>query len=156
MLKQSMTLLLIAFVTANIMQAQQGRWAAADDGTARFILDAEQQWEEAACNHNKSPETILADDFWGTAPDGTQYGKAEEVKDTEDPSKSARHCHISDSRVRLFGDSVALVYGKGFSVRKLKDGHDGPRCLIYTDTWLKRNGKWQIVAAHDTQVPCSK
>jgi hypothetical protein len=71
-------------------QAQQGRWAPSSDATAKFILEAEQQWEEAACDHNKSPETGLADDFWGTAPDGTQYGKEEEIKDTEDPSKSAR------------------------------------------------------------------
>jgi hypothetical protein len=154
MRKLSTTLLVVAVVTAITAQAQQAQWAPADDPTAKLILDAERQWEEAACNHNKGPEQILADDFWGTAPDGTQYGKTEEVKDTEDPSKSARDCHISDSRVRLVGDNVALVYGKGFSVRKLKDGHDGPRCLIYTDTWLKRNGKWQIVAAHDTQVPC--
>jgi hypothetical protein len=153
-MKTSMSLLAIVFVTILASQGQEGRWAAADDASAKFILEAEEQWEEAACNHNKSPETILADDFWATAPDGTQYGKAEEVKDTQDSSKSARDCRTSDTRVRLFGDSVAMVYGKGHSVRKDKDGHEGPRCLTYTDTWLRRNGKWQIVAAHDTQVPC--
>jgi hypothetical protein len=156
-LKKIVTLLVVAAIavlTVVTTLAQQGGWAPSDDATAKFILDAEQQWEEAACNHNKSPETILADDFWGTAPDGTMYGKAEEVKDTADSSKSARECHISDTKVRLFGDNLAMVYGKGFSVRKGKDGRDGPRCLTFTDTWLKRNGKWQIVAAHDTQLPC--
>ena len=149
-----MSLLAVVFVTIFASQGQQGRWAAADDATAKFILEAEEQWEEAACNHNKSSESILADDFWATAPDGAQYGKEEEVKDTQDSSKSARDCHISDTRVRLFGDDVAMVYGKGYSVRKDKGGHQGPRCLTYTDTWLRRNGKWQIIAAHDTQVPC--
>jgi calcium/calmodulin dependent protein kinase II association protein len=72
------------------------------------------------------------------------------VKETEDPSKSGRGCRISDPRVRLFGDNLAVVYG-AFLLRKLKDGRDGPRCLIYTDTWLKRNSVWQIVAAHDAQ-----
>ena len=155
-MKPSLALVAIVVVAVSTSQAPQGRWAEAGDATAKFILDAEEQWEEAACNHNKSPETILADDFWATAPDGTQYGKDDEVKDTQDTSKSARECHIRDTRVRLFGDSLALVYGKGYSVRKGKDGRDGPRCLTFTDTWLKRNGKWQIIAAHDTQVPCSE
>jgi Domain of unknown function (DUF4440) len=155
MLKR-MTLLWIVVVTAIIAQAQQGHWAAADDASAKFILDAEQQWEEAACNHNKSPETILADDFWGTAPDGTQYGKADEIKDTQDLSKSASECHISSTKVRLIGNDLALVYGNGFSVRKGKSGREESRCLTFTDTWLKRSGKWQIVAAHDIQLACSK
>ncbi|MBZ5600489.1 MAG: nuclear transport factor 2 family protein [Acidobacteriia bacterium] len=120
------------------------------------MLDAEEQWDEAACSHNKSPETVLADDFWGTAPDGTTYGKAEEVKDTQDPSKSARQCHQIDPRVRIFGENLAMVYGKAFSVRKGKDGRDAPRCLTFTDTWLKRDGKWQVIAAHDAQISCGE
>ena len=31
---------------------------------ARFILDAERQWQDANCDHNKITEKILADDFW--------------------------------------------------------------------------------------------
>ena len=156
MTKQGLTWLAIVIVTVIATQAQQGRWLPADDATAKFILDAEEQWDEAACSHNKSPETVLADDFLGTAPDGTTYEKAEEVKDTQDTSKSARQCHQIDPRVRLFGENVAIVYGKAFSVRKGKDGRDAPRCLAFTDTWLKRDGKWQIVAAHDAQIPCGE
>jgi hypothetical protein len=159
MRKKTMTLFVIAvltIITVGFTQAQQGRWLPAEDATAKFILDAEEQWDEAACNHNKSPETVLADDFLGTAPDGTTYGKAEEVKDTQDRSKSARECHQINPRVRLFAENLAMVYGRAFSVRKGKDGRDGPRCLTFTDTWLKRNGKWQIVAAHDTQLPCGQ
>ena len=155
MLKQTMTWLVMAVVSVITAQAQQGRWAPADDATAKFILDAERQWQDANCDHNKITEKILADDFWGTLPDGSAYGKAEEVKETEDPSKSGRECRISDTRVRLFGDKLAVVYGRAFLVRKLKDGPDRPRCLIYTDTWLKRNDVWQIVAAHDAQLQCS-
>jgi hypothetical protein len=110
-MKKSTLLLAVVLVTVVATRAQQGRWAAPDDATAKLILDAEEQWEEAACNHNKSPETILADDFWATATDGTYYGKTEEVKDTQDRSKSARECNISDSKVRLSGDNLAMVYG---------------------------------------------
>jgi hypothetical protein len=46
------------------------------------------------------------------------------------------------------------VYGSESSVRKAKDGTEQIRCLIWTDTWLKRNGTWQIIAAQDTQFDC--
>jgi len=27
-------------------------------------------------------------------------------------------------------------------------------CLTWTDTWLKRDGKWQIIGVQDAQFPC--
>ena len=143
-------------VAVTTTQAQQSRWATSNDPTAKFLLDAERQWQEASCDHNKITEKILADDFLGTLPDGTQYAKDEEVRQTQDLSKSARACRVSDTKVRLFGDNLAIVYGKAFLVRKLKDGRDEPGCLIFTDTWLRRDGQWQIVAAHDGELTCSK
>ncbi len=43
-----------------------------------------------------------------------------------------------------------MVYGKETSVPKAKDGTEQSRCLIWTDTWFKRNDNWQIIAAQDT------
>jgi hypothetical protein len=40
------------------------------------------------------------------------------------------------------------------SLRKGKDGKEFLRCLVWTDTWLKRDGKWQIIAAQDVVVEC--
>jgi len=42
------------------------------------MVDAERQWAEAACTHNKITEKTLADDFQGTSPEGKRYTKAEE------------------------------------------------------------------------------
>ena len=27
-------------------------------------------------------------------------------------------------------------------------------CLTWSDTWLKRDGRWQIIGAQDAQFPC--
>ena len=118
------------------------------------MIDAERQWAEAACNHNKIVEEVLADDFQGTSPDGKRYTKSEEVADTTDISKTARDCRLIDAKVRFFGDDLAMVYGSESSVRKANDGNQKSRCLIWTDTWLKRNARWQIIAAQDTQFDC--
>ncbi len=143
-----------AILTVVTLHGQQGRWAAADNATAKFLVDAERQWAEAACTHNRITEKILADDFQGTSPEGKRYTKSEEVADTADLSKTARDCRLIDAKVRFFGDDLAMVYGSESSVRKAKGGTEKARCLIWTDTWLKRNGTWQIIAAQDTQFDC--
>ena len=146
--------LVFAIIAVVPAHGQQGHWAAADNATAKFMVDAERQWAEAACTHNKITEKILADDFQGTSPEGKRYTKSEEVADTMDLSKTARDCRLIDAKVRFFGDNLAMVYGSESSVRKARDGAERSRCLIWTDTWLKRIGKWQIIAAQDTQFNC--
>ena len=56
--------------------------------------------------------------------------------------------------MRFFGDSIAIAYGAESRIAKTKEGVEAPRCQVWTDTWLKRNGQWQIVAAQDTVIPC--
>jgi hypothetical protein len=156
MMKQGLMWLVLMTVAVTVTQAQQNRWLPADDATAKFILDAEEQWDEAACTHNKSAETVLADDFLGTAPDGITYTKPEEVKGVQDTSTLARECRQIHPRVRVFAENVAMVYWNSYSVRKGRDGRVAPRCIVFSYTWLRRDGKWQVIAAHDAQIPCNE
>ena len=133
---------------------QQAHWAAADDPTAKYMIDAERQWAEDACTHNTITSEILADDFQGTSPEGKRYTKQQAVASSQDRSKTAKDCRLLDARVHFFGDNLAMVYGSESSVRRATDGSEKSRCLIWTDTWLKRNGKWQIIAVQDTQYEC--
>ena len=155
-LKRLLMLGLVIFGIIAVVAArgQQGQWAAADNATAKFMVDAERQWAEAACNHNRIAEKILAEDFQGTSPEGERYPKSEEVAELADVSKTAQSCRLLDAKVRFFGDELAMVYGTESSLRIAKDGTAQTRCLIWTDTWLKRKGNWQIIAAQDTQFGC--
>ena len=146
--------LVLAISLTGIAHGQQGQWAAADNPTVKYILDAERQWAEDACTHKKITGTILADDFRGTSPDGKRYTKSDELADTSDSSRSVRDCRLIEAKVRFFGDDLAMVYGSESSVIKMKDGKEKSRCLIWTDTWLKRKDRWQIIAAQDTEVAC--
>jgi hypothetical protein len=58
-------------------QAQESRWAQADDSTARSLINYERLWAESDCTHNSIEKTILAEDFQGTAPDGSRVGSAQ-------------------------------------------------------------------------------
>lgn len=137
-------------------KAQQGRWAAPTDASAQQIISWERQWAEEACTPKGIAQTILADDFQGTSTDGKRYSKSEEVESNKPGKVQARGCRLNDAKVRFFGDNIALVYGAESSLRKSRDGKESRKCQVWTDTWLRRNGKWQIVSAQDTQVGCKQ
>ena len=132
--------------------AQQEKPASPSDAVAQSLVAMERDWAEAACTHKLVVETILADDFQGTAPDGKRYSKAEAVEEDKSSKIEARDCRLLDAKVHFFGDSTAIIYGSESSVRKSSDGKEFTRTLVWTDTWLKRKGKWQIVSAQDTRT----
>jgi ketosteroid isomerase-like protein len=51
---------------------------------------------------------------------------------------------------RTFGD-VAIVNGKA-TVDLVSDGQDRHLVLRYTDVWVKRDGRWQMVSWHSTRL----
>ena len=134
--------------------AQNSRWGSPDDFTVKFIIAIEAKWASSSCSPQPDLKAVIADDFQGTATDGQRYDKAEAI--ATDPKAVARDCQLGDVKVRFFGDSIAIAYGAENRIRKAEDGKEARRCQVWTDTWLKRNGQWQIVAAQDTVIPCPK
>jgi Domain of unknown function (DUF4440) len=142
----------VAFITT-AAHAQQSHWAAPDDKIAKFMVDMERKWAEGVCTNNGVVSELLADDFQGTSTGGERYAKADELRDEKGPH-SARGCGIDDAKVRFFGEDVAIIYGSEHAIGKDKAHPDAKVCQVWTDTWLKRNGKWQIAAAQDSKVDC--
>ena len=132
--------------------AQDSRWGSADDPTVKFMIAMEAKWASSSCSPQPDLKAVIADDFQGTATDGHRYSKADAI--ATDPNALARDCQLGEVKVRFFGDSIAIAYGAENRIRKAADGKEAKRCQVWTDTWLKRNGQWQIVAAQDTVIPC--
>jgi len=150
----TLALIGVAFVVVVPASTQQGKWAATNDQNAKSLIDMERQWAEASCTHSLIVQDILADDFQGTSPDGKRYSKKEAVEEAKTSKNEARDCRLDDAKVHFFGDSIALVYGHETATRRPSDGKENTRSLIWTDTWLKRNGTWEIVAAQDMWADC--
>ena len=132
--------------------AQESRWGSPEEETVKFMIAAEAKWANSACSPQPDLKEVIADDFQGTSPSGRRYDKAKAI--TSDTKSLSRDCQLGEVKVRFFGDSIAIAYGTESAVSKDKDGKETKHCLIWTDTWLKRAGKWQIVAAQDTDIPC--
>jgi ketosteroid isomerase-like protein len=122
-----------------------GNQAAAE----RDIVDSERQWAESvASGDNSTVQRILADDFVGVDPNGTVYDKVRMVADTKQAPQYFTSNQLNQVKVRFYGDT-AVAQGDESWVRRT--GQRGR--FVWIDTWIKRNGKWQIVAAEDVIAP---
>ncbi|MDE2234977.1 MAG: nuclear transport factor 2 family protein [Gammaproteobacteria bacterium] len=140
---------LLAMVAANA-DNQASRWLSPNDPTARLITVVETMWTDANCGPQPAVlNAAIADDFQGTSTQGARYAKSEALKVDHD-----RDCRMQAIHIRQFGESLAMAYGNESSLVRKGGGAEEKRCLAWTDTWLKRNGKWQIVAAQDNVVDC--
>jgi ketosteroid isomerase-like protein len=113
----------------------------------RYIKESEAQWAEADTKGDVSAvDRILADDFVGVAPDGAFYDKAEEIKNTREDKGNTLSNHVNEIKVRFFGDTAVA---QGSETWERRSGEPKKGSYVWTDTWVKRKGNWQIVAAED-------
>jgi len=116
----------------------------------QYIKQSEKEWAESVANGDTAVIVrILADDFVGVDPDGSHYVKQEMVKGTYDAPKYFLSNHLNDVKVRFYGNT-AVAQGDETWVKR-KDSSTAR--FVWTDTWVLRNGKWQIVAAEDLISP---
>ena len=115
----------------------------------RYIVESERQWAASVASGDTSTvERILADDFVGVDPKGGSYGKAKMIADTRDAPKYFVSNRLNKVKVRFYGDT-AIAQGDESWER-----HTGERGrFVWTDTWIRRHGRWQIVAAEDLIAP---
>jgi ketosteroid isomerase-like protein len=117
----------------------------------RYIIESERQWAESvATGDARVVERILADDFVGVDPKGRLYDKTTMVSDTREAPNYFVSNRANEIKVRFYGDT-AVAQGSETWERRTGDPLRGR--FVWTDTWLRRNGKWQIVAAEDLAAP---
>jgi ketosteroid isomerase-like protein len=115
----------------------------------RYIVESERQWAESvATGDPRTVERILADDFLGVDPNGTLYDKAKMIADTRNAPQYFVSNRLNEIKVRFYGDNAIAQGDESWERRSGERGR-----FVWTDTWIRRNGRWQIVAAEDLIVP---
>lgn len=122
--------------------------------TAAWMVERSKAWADQACGGKWVVSDLFADDFKGTSPKGSRYEKPPGEPPHDPNTKWSTDCTLDDADVRFFGPDVAVVYGAESKTVPLPDGQHERRCLVWTDTWLRRTGKWQIIAVQDNRIEC--
>jgi peptidylprolyl isomerase len=118
-------------------------------GADQALKDLERKWTEGFKNRDKKTlDIILADDFIFTDEDGQIYNKAqylEAVMQVKVESYS-----LDDLTTRVSGDT-GVVAGR-WSGTMTVDGKQTNGAFRFTDTFAKRQGRWQAIASQDTRI----
>ena len=126
-------------------------YVTAQDSSAQTVQKLERAWLDAYEQHDdKSMTAILADDFSITFPNGSMQTKSQIVaslKNAGGGQSPAMKFHTEDVQARVYGDTVILT-GRVVTEYQ-RDGQTmSKEQQRYTDTYVKRNGRWQVVASH--------
>jgi ketosteroid isomerase-like protein len=121
--------------------------------TEQYIRQCEAQWaEDTASGKTENVQQFLAEDFIGVDTSGKMYDKKKEIQGLADDAKHFVSNHVNEIKIRFFGDT-AVAQGSESWVGKEADGKERRGRFVWTDTWVKRDGKWQVVAAEDLAAP---
>jgi ketosteroid isomerase-like protein len=127
-----------------------------EETVGRELTHAEDEWEDALKAHDAAFfERTMSDDFVGTTVEGIS-DKTSLVRVNADTSVTVDSVGRSDEKIRIYGNGTVGVITGRFAER----GHIGSRHLgvefRYTEVWVKRNDRWQVVAGHYTPVEQAK
>jgi hypothetical protein len=143
-------------------EAPSGNQAAAaaqrpsDTESEAYMRKAEEDW--AALALKKDPaliERILADDYVGVNSDNVVRDKAKMIalESGEDNSAKFASTKLDYVHYRHFGDTVIAQGGESL---KWREAGKPDLSLIWTDVWMWRDGKWQVVASQDSVLAAKK
>jgi len=138
----------LVFLAAMPAQAKQPK-ADPDAATSQTLQATEQAWLNAEKNHDSAAfEKLVADDWIAITPDGKSQTKAERAAEIK--SAGTVSATLGDMKVRVFGDT-AVVTGTDDETT-MKDGKKSSDHYVWTDVFVKRNGKWLAVASQTALI----
>jgi len=96
-------------------------------------------------------ERVLMPDFTLTVSNGDVSTRADEINELRSGKVHYDVFENYDMIARLYGDNTAVVLGKT-RVKGTAEGKPFDRVVQFTDTLIKRDGRWQLAAGHVSPV----
>jgi ketosteroid isomerase-like protein len=119
--------------------------------TEESLRNIEHQWTEAFKNRDKDALNLILDDrFVFTDDKGRVFSKTQYI-DAAMQAIRVESYSLDDMTVRVFGET-GVVAGR-WDGKLTLEGKDASGAFRYTDTFVKRLGRWRAVASQETRMP---
>ncbi|MEY2479664.1 MAG: hypothetical protein QOI04_591 [Verrucomicrobiota bacterium] len=120
---------------------------------AKILLQMERAWNEALKTRNVAWfEQNLAGDMTDVmSKDGTVLTKAENIESLKNDKATYDSLEISDLKVRVEGNA-GIVTGVNHIRARDEVGEKVELHFAFTDTYIKRDGRWQVWASQHTRI----
>jgi ketosteroid isomerase-like protein len=115
------------------------------------LMQLERDWSQASLKKDiDTLNKIMADDWVNIDFQGKVVTKAQTIASLKSGLPATQAAGLGEMKVRVFGDS-AIVTGSDTG----KSGSKGKEVIekyLWTDVFVRRNGRWQAVASQSTKV----
>jgi uncharacterized protein (TIGR02246 family) len=123
-----------------------------DDSVEKAVMQMEEELRAAISKGDaKAYARIVGDDYVFTNADALMRTKAQMVSAYESGSIKYESVKFDEIKVHPYGDTV-VVTGRS-TVKGMDNGKDISGQSRYTRVYVKRQGKWQLVATQSTNIP---
>ena len=147
---KSILVLAVLIITPSFVQAKDSS-SKQSGNVDQTLMHIEQEMLDALLKGDASAnERYLADTYVFTDPDGMVMDKTRMIADLKSGDLKFESSKVDDMKVRGYGDAAVVTYGT--TDKGTYKGKDLSGRYRWTDVFVKRNGRWQIVATHGTRV----
>jgi len=163
-MKRNLLFLAIAVFTASVCSCATGNERAASSSTPaaattpastenveQTIRRLENERSQAIVRGDTATlERIYADDFSNVGSSGAVRNKAQLIADNKSGALKVESQTLDNVNVRVYGDAAIVT---GLATLKGQDkGKDISGQFRFTRVYVKRNGQWQMVVAHNSRA----
>jgi ketosteroid isomerase-like protein len=143
--------LILALASLAAGQAKGRRPARSQAASAdQAAKDLARQWMEGFKNRDEAIlNRVLADDFIFTDDKGKTFDKAQYVEAATKAIKVESY-RLDDLTARVNGDTCVVAGRK--SGKFTVDGKPSSSNIRFTNTLVKRQGRWRVIASQDTRI----
>lgn len=142
----------------HMLEKRGGRWQVVTDtrapvGDAAQVVYLEREWNDADMSGNASWfEKNYASDISNiSSRNGKLTSKSEELSSMKTRKGNTTYAELSDLNTRQEGDTM-IVTGINRVKGSDDDGKAFDRRVAFTDVWVKRDGRWQVLATQGTDI----
>jgi len=115
------------------------------------ILRLEEERRQAILHNNAAAmDRLLGEEFIVTDNEGRTHDRADELALYKNKRRQTQSWEASDVKVRVYGD--AAVVTERAVVKDVLDGKPRDVEFRLTHVWVKRDGRWQVVARQGTHI----
>ncbi|HET7442291.1 MAG TPA: nuclear transport factor 2 family protein [Terriglobales bacterium] len=152
MKKLALALVVLLVVGAAAQTDKTSKKSASSGGSVeQQLIQAEKDWAQAIVKGDAAGVARFeADDITTTQDDGSVTTKKDDLDNLKSGDTKYTTLDESDFKVREYGN-VAVVTGS-YHTKGTNKGKEFEQNGRFTDTWVKRNGRWQAVASQDTLI----
>jgi hypothetical protein len=152
-MKSILTVAVLTITTLSIASGQTKDKSDKQSGNVeQNLMHIEQEVTDALIKGDTSVwERHLSDTYIFTGSDASVVDKTRMIADLKAGDLKYESSNFEDMKVQVYGNAAVVTYGT--TDKGTYKGKDVSGKYRWTDVFVKRNGRWQLVAGQGTPVP---